>query len=841
MNRSTLFVLACFVAAALLGFVVLGGGRSSGPAGEAGPATSLLEPSGGLPQVPLMEPLPAMDSLPAMDLLPEMPPMRAAVRPLELRLMRLTADGPVPLDRPATVWWSEAADVEDGDELRIRAALRARIVAGDPGVQGVDSRFGEGVRLPLPSGRVAVLARDEDGRVAASLLESSEAGQATLVLGYELDAVAEVRDGAGEPVEGAVVRLLVQAPAGNTAGGGRSTTDRAGRAWIDLPTQVERPTGEYGLSQVGASEFLPLEPFDPLAPLTPVRLTVDPAAGVEVRVRGAGGTQVALVSEQVFDQSFADLGRAIQLAGERRPLVGGAARFQAAAPSSRMVVAVTDAHGETVGLERVSTGAPGSITRVVVELESGAIVFRGRVDGLDLEESPGPTWILFDPASEAYRPQIGERMSVASDGEFRIRVKPEAAAALTPQTLLIVARQRTGLCAFDLSTRLSPGEYDLGSVDFGSTACAGVFVQPDGAPAKGVNVGIDMRPKGGADWIDIGLFLVVRSDVSGRFAVAGTLTDRCEWRVVPRWSDWLLEGDSRFISGAERVRLEVHREPSYLGQLLFNDEVLESGRVMNGFRITTRRSGGEPVLGQLGPDGAFGVKVPPGSTASVDVRLVWTGEVVASVAGLEPPAGPDVRDPRLEFDLRERVRLVRVRVSDAAGAPIETATVGRPLQAHARLAPAGGEHALLFSSPAMDLEVSAPGYLSATLSEVEQDIEVALEPSAPITLLWPGMVETDAECRLRPVLMPLGSEGVGIPDREAAFDTDGVAIVTAPRAGDFVLRLLIETVHEGRRTTRFFEDHAPPRVSIDDPTVPQSFEVSFDAQALVQALEELAE
>ena len=279
------------------------------------------------------------------------------------------------------------------------------------------------------------------------------------------------------------------------------------------------------------------------------------------------------------------------------------------------------------------------------------------------------------------------------------------------------------------------------------------------------------------------------------------------------------------------------RSGAIAGDVLLDPEV--PGELLS---LVAVSSSGAWRSAPVGSDGAFELGGLAPGEVSVRVRGGVDAEPLARVDGVRVEPGATARDPRLAgLDLRERLRLLELRATDAEGAPVGGATAlvraagagGRPLR---RPLAAGGSRWLL-PWPAADVEVRAPGFLPERRDAVQGSLALELRRAPAVRL---ALADTGAlpphPLRLRADLRPLGGGPPAAP-APATFDAHGEARLAAPALGLHEVRYWLE--RPGDPLPLGFAGAARATIEVRDEPGEQLFEVSPGRAAVGAAARDL--
>jgi len=194
------------------------------------------------------------------------------------------------------------------------------------------------------------------------------------------------------------------------------------------------------------------------------------------------------------------------------------------------------------------------------------------------------------------------------------------------------------------------------------------------------------------------------------------------------WIAGSVLGDALTPPDALRVYLDREPEPVRRG----NGEFELSFAIVSRASIFGRRGLSAEIEQGLEADGSF--RVGPLRPGEWRVRVGGPKDesALVDVDGVRVLAGETTRDARLDpADVRGLLRVIALRVIDAAGRPIEKGSAlarpeGESVQRASTFEFADGRVRLVTAAPALTVVVRAPGYGNARLERVTRDREVVL-------------------------------------------------------------------------------------------------------------------
>jgi hypothetical protein len=273
------------------------------------------------------------------------------------------------------------------------------------------------------------------------------------------------------------------------------------------------------------------------------------------------------------------------------------------------------------------------------------------------------------------------------------------------------------------------GERDLGTVRMKELpfVAQGYVVDDRDAALPGARVVVhqarEREPKehifAGFDWIAV-------SDTSGFFKLRGTLPDG-DIELVCDAPDHVMMPLAHVDRGDKKVRIVMARLGTILSKVL-----LPQGMPTELVKLNVE-SGDQRTAADLDSSGLVRVTdIVPGKIR-VFVTVAGIGTPVVSLEDVEAKPGAEVTDPRVvQVDLRQRVFYRTLHVNDPEGKPISLLT-GRVVEMNDDHRPPrkidGRDGVMTFVTmqPSIDVNVSATGFVTQVLHDVDKDMDVTLE------------------------------------------------------------------------------------------------------------------
>lgn len=644
--------------------------------------------------------------------------------------------------------------------------------SGDP-----DGAFAQAlVREADAAGRVRFPTPDTPTRLAGwhgeaygeRTLAVREPGPVRLALVPDPPVRVRVVDLAGAPVAGVPVVLRT---ANDILNRRRTGSD----GWVELPLRGRRRVlpdpGAFVQLGILAAD---LEVVRVVRPVEPLELVLPEVGSVELelvdggtRFLGNGDVQLYLTEAEEARQPTARFAYELHA-----PFEQGRARFEFVGLGLEHVVAVHTDERQESGLEFRGPARNGEVRRLRVEVGAQVPVLAGRL----LEESGVPlsgVTARLTLREEWSSRQVGVR--TGPEGDFRQGIV-DTEGFETIQVEVLAPSNRLHDGHFPLP-RLVAGLNDLGDLNLTPTPLlmAGRVVDAEGRPVPGVQVDFfngfePERPLSGEK-----LPVEATSDAFGEFE----LHRRIDAEFVGVRAE-----HRRFTWGTENVRVGT----SDLEIVLVSTGSLSLECRFDGLRMPMlflRRGGerlGTSAMSVHGGRITF-QKLSPGS-----YTLEWVmpfSDTTGFVDGLVVVGGEETRDARLEpLDLRGRVPSLKLRVSDAVGAPVTGFTLeldrGAGFELYARDVPSP-EVSVVAGPWPMRARMTADGFRPWELAALAGDREVVLtsgpgvvfEPSGALPLLpreWAWCLWVRPEDRQR---FPLGAPVFLAPRGEARVATEG--------------------------------------------------------------------
>lgn len=292
--------------------------------------------------------------------------------------------------------------------------------------------------------------------------------------------------------------------------------------------------------------------------------------------------------------------------------------------------------------------------------------------------------------------------------------------------------------------RVAESGHDVGDVMLGGPiAAAGRVVKPDGTPVAQAwlhwraHMGpVEPPMRGGHQELTE---FIWRTNADGQFSLAGNLPGTNHHLSVSA-PDGGRQLTIPFELGAQDLEIVLAETGKIRGRLLL-DPGIPGNFLFVDFHRTDPVKPGEPANDMDWPDAVSGEFVspliPPG-TWSVRARTNDTGDILATVEGIQVRDGEAAQDPRLQIDLRGRLHFHRLTVLDADG--------NRPDPVHLYLRRSGqwtdieGENprAFLATESALSGFVSAEGWGRSAVSFPGGDVEVRLGRGIPVRIELSG-------------------------------------------------------------------------------------------------------
>jgi protocatechuate 3,4-dioxygenase beta subunit len=617
-----------------------------------------------------------------------------------------------------------------GAEVEATAVVGHAPVA-PPLARGTTDAKGEVLLGALPAGSLAVAARRAGGGAVVVKAWFSRAQTVEVLLGGEAALRVVVRDGAGEPIEGADVAVLVDGPAGTTL---RGRTDAEGRAaWDGLsPGRVVQATAEKAgfaaaQSVEGAgAEMVERRPLD-------VAIVLGRGAVVRGRVlQGTGGPPVPGVPVRLH------CSRRFPLEGHLSATTDAAGefRFEGVPRGAALAVAERAAPSAARGEARIEVPAEeGAEVQQDIALAEPGVV-RGRIvasDGSPVQgalvtiaasgggapggarEGPG-AFGLPGPGTRSVR--------TAGDGTFE-------ATGIPPGDSLEARASKEGLLAGVSAPFVLPPGASAEGIEVrlaAGGAAAGRVTEVDGPPVPGATVTAVPSGEGNAGatagWTRV-------TDAAGEFRIAGlpdgTFTLHVEaagFRPATLAGLASVEGTetpadavlSRGLSVAGRV---VDRAGRPVGRARVSASAAGAAKGAGGLGSTTSDSGGAFLLEGL-PPGPCRLRAEAASFAPATVDGVAAG---ATDVVLTMEEGLEIRGRVVDREGRG-VRGAWVNAKPEGGGPPAASAPSGPDGAFAVTGLLAGPYALEVHGGPLHVPRTVPGVAAG-----RTDVEVVLEAS----------------------------------------------------------------------------------------------------------------
>ncbi|HEU4419738.1 MAG TPA: hypothetical protein VFT55_12435, partial [Planctomycetota bacterium] len=542
---------------------------------------------------------------------------------------------------------------------------------------------------------------------------------------------------------------------------------------------------------------------------------LDAVARGETRDSRTGGT---VVFEHVT------LGRALAVEVTRE---GSGAVLEARGPGPSRP-------GERVRL-RVRAGEGSAILRgrvVHKGVAAGDLAVRARLEASGGEQGFAPPWLL----------------RTGPDGRFAIEAEPIAAG---PATLHLVVGALAPLGAElaiarrPIPSELAAGTYELGDFTLLDTpvVAAGIVVDGHGRPIAHATVTPSIPlPRSEDDKALPPCWLVpARSDAAGRFEIRGD-TAAGSISLLATKQDLVGDAvlvpactrDARLVLGAAAaIEGVVLLEPSLLGAMVLVEANREAGSSAD-----TAPGGSSGVVGR---DGAFSLSgLQPGSHT---LRIVYAANAteLAKVDSVAARAGETTRDPRLDpLDLRATCQLITLEICDENGRPVANGRAysrpsAEPDAKWAFGAEEAGRLQLLSNGRALDVAISAPGFLRTECDRVATSQRVTLRRAVKLRLelsARPPVLEPPL--RLGASLTPLRpGRFASLADANTAwFDERGVLRCTSQFVGDMRLEFFVA----GSDSREYLQEGAPRVIAVADHASEQVHQIALDPEKLAAAV-----
>lgn len=770
MRRS---IAALLLIGLLAGVIVVLQDRSEDGAAPATPSVAAHEQSGS----PVTESLPA--GSPGAALVREEAGSQAPSQfdpatadPADLMSVRvvLAKDGsPVPL---AEVLY---LDYEGVDQERIRAARR---LFDDP--EKILEDLGHAVRagadgvatLPRPGGMMMLAARHEHDFGTMVAPAPSRAGEPIEIrISPVLHVRVHVEDETGAPLAGVMVGYLCGEGLDAWIRAERPTDERGDAELRHLETEltdVSRGRRNRIVAVLPGREPPGLDFSLDAPPREIVKLVVPRVGSARVKVFDLEGRlardgtpvtlQPALTAAELAHWREIAGGRGLHsqhhgLGAQRSYTRDGAAHFPHVPLGLRLeCIAAPDQSVFQTAVEAEGPQRPGEEVLIQLRQTQSHPRLSGRV--VDAAGTPlGPVTLTSTFRSNwPHLPGSNMQMEYLElDADSRFSKLLEQA-VVPPGTARILAIQRTldddsrlQMAWIFVPERIAESGHDLGDVPFGGPiAVAGRVERADGSPVAGADLDLFMQlaPPEESQKAGAGQVTSVRwlSDADGRFALEGVIPGALHQLQV------LVPGGGRsihqpFTLGTTDLRIVIEESGSIQGRVLLDPGIPGDLLYVNYGPATFAE--GEGRWGRQThvdrESGVFEMRGLEPRIWNLSLHLTTQVEPLMVIDGvIVPPGGGPVADPRLEIDLRGKLHLHRVVVTDADG--------GRPkrinlfVQRDGEWDGANGPNPKDFLDPAPSLRaiVGAEGWGRAEVELTGGEVQVRLPRGLPIRLELEG-------------------------------------------------------------------------------------------------------
>jgi hypothetical protein len=656
------------------------------------------------------------------------------------------------------------------------------------------------VRVPRPTRSLTIWAQSGERYGVAEVEPGDE--QVSIELHDHCVVHVEIVDGRGEPASGVDVRLF-EPRLDEWEDAYPTTTDEHGRAVF----AYERPdAADEPVSFRLATPFVACEPeFHEFANLSPpselLRLTIGETGTIELSVTNSDGKRVG-VPARLHLWVDAESGDALPFglaSGVRRftPTAAGHARFERIGLGLRLQA---DAYLSGYWFSERTIAGPNEAGESIlspVPIERVQSAMRGRIvdpDGKPLAQRrlQGRTlWRYADGSAGEVDLFLAGRSD--DDGRFEVLMRDFYSGHVGP-TVDVTAR-RVGKPSAKGSVAVprpiqegvlvARDVYDLGEIVLTvqpAFVCGRVFDE-DGAAYFQAFVEFFELDADGAQ----------RGCGAERAGADGAFEFRCEScpesLLVRAISESHAPGEPQTVTRGQTdvvLRLgERIERGEFRGKLLLPEGA--DGEELH-LRFTCASDGSSRGGYELTSSGEFVADfLRPGTYA---LRVFFRAQELAHVEGIEvTPTKTTVLEP---IDLRERVHAIAVRVRDAAGAPIRSATVtvlDEDSEVSTVETDAKGLATLTSLSTSHELLVSGVGYRPRVILGATSGLEVVLEPGLDVQVRRPDLGDAARDFELHLELNYLGPE---LPDLyldpiTIALPSDSPTVVRLPFAGRYEL------------------------------------------------------
>lgn len=710
--------------------------------------------------------------------------------------------------------------------MKARAVLASAVALAGAAAVVVFWRCGDGAealrapeaRPPGPGaaavGEPAVSERAPASSTADSAVPIAPAAEREVVPGT-LEFLVRVLDGGGRPIAGFPVGIwrTKGGPSLSLASGATAAADGIARlavAAAELAAAGSRASALAALP-FGASVSAEL---DLAAPDRVVDLRVGDCGALRVVVRDGGAplARPCSVGLAPADPLKAALGPFIVPSA---PVAAGVARFPFLALGAQFRIRA-DVDGERVPLPGEFLGPEVAGAEAVVEVDLASVSWvAARV--LDARGDPVASRALrivasVEGAAGLQRVLDAER-TTDSAGRVRVALDPAPPPSLdgaVRRTIRVAdAAAGGGEVEIEAPLLLPAGTTDLGDIRFGAGAivAAGRVVDAGGGGIAKASVYVESAVPAleiAANAWRAERNLLAAANAEGAFTVFGGDPGRV-YRLFAVAPGHLMSARVAVAYGQRDVRIELETagaiEGSFAPAAGWSSNrrpsiwCTQGGAAEEG---PEARAGGAGGRFEAKGNGTFAcAPLRPGRWT---VRIGMTMDTpLLEFADVDVPAGEPTRDPRLQsIDLAKIARVFAIRVVDEVGAPVASATAVVELAStpgdrwHAQRIGAGRLETLAGLAP-LNVYVKCPGYRSAAVLGATDAATVTLRPGIRVRFLLPaGQQVRRGELSLHlsasgPNHVPGGDSQFGASVFGAPFAGDGVATISFPEAGNYVL------------------------------------------------------
>jgi hypothetical protein len=731
--------------------------------------------------------------------------------------------------------WLERSEVEDhaAEAVRLRANAQGRVLVAD-----VEPGFFVAVSAPRLWGCAAFPHERE--------------GPGVVLLDADVNVRVQVVDGSGAPVAGVPIALrerrLASVTDHLTARTGEDGIATLRHAGAILSATVARA---FVVAVQGLFEPPIEKRLEPNAlPREPVLLVMGPNGACEVAVVDARGQPVGGPIEARL--GFADaVDRGL---GETMlSRVGGRVVFERVAAGRPLIVEVTR-EGAAARLEARGPGPrAGARIQLLVPVDPGASILRGRVVDRDGKPLAGD---LVRARLEAAAGEPGNdgtwELQTESDGRFSVEIPP--AVELPAGLQLVVCRLDASGAEVAGARRPLPRELGAGSHELGDFAlaeapvvAAGIVVDAGGAPIERAVVTPSLPASdergvstpGGQDWL-----VPVRSDATGRFEIRG-MTQGLSIALTPSKPGFI--GDPVVAHRTDSaVKLVLSGATVIAGTVLLDPSLRGSMVLVQAMREAAAGAAADVGAGHavVGGDGAFSLNDLPAGTWSVRIVYAATAIELGRVDGVVSHRSQ--RDPRLDpLDLRNTLKLIVLEPVDERGRRVAgvRAFSRESREPEGKWVPSvesDGMVQLLSSGSPLDVAMAAPGFRHTEIERVAASQRVVLQRAARLRVtLTSGLPELTPPLRLGVKLTPRRSGRFpGFVEPTTAFFTGGSAL-TCETA--FVGEVGVELFVAAPPSRIAAVDGAATTIRVADHGAEQVFWLGLEPDRLAAAVRSLSE